>query len=141
MFKNCPSLRQSLNNKLHFQQLILRNSGAYLYRKERKKRKGSNTNVEAKEAKEAKMPYRPSSDDGSSCCSMTPDNVAQEEIPELILSMIILVLNHYLEIEKLAILKFQQIKEWSMLLSQNRAAARRKVLLKKIVLHFKSVIV
>ncbi|XP_031618868.1 male-specific lethal 3 homolog [Contarinia nasturtii] len=50
--------------------------GAYLYRKERKIRKGSSSNIDPK------TPFRPSSDDGSSCCSSTPGNVVQEEIPE-----------------------------------------------------------
>lgn len=58
-------------------------SGAYLYRKERKKRKGSNTNVV-----DAKIPFRPSSDDGSSCCSTTPGSVVQEEIPESVTSLV-----------------------------------------------------
>lgn len=50
-----------------------------MYRKERKKRKGSsNTN-----ATEAKIPFRPSSDDGSSRGS-----VVQEEVSENIPSMI-----------------------------------------------------
>lgn len=54
--------------------------GAYLYRKERKKRKASlSTN-----AVEAKIPFRPSSDDGSSCSSTMPSTTVQEEIPEAI---------------------------------------------------------
>lgn len=57
--------------------------GAYLYRKERKKRKGSNST----NAVEAKFPFRPSSD-GSSCCSTTPGSAVQEEIPENISSRI-----------------------------------------------------
>lgn len=64
--------------------LIYTHSGAYLYRKERKKRKVSNT----ANAVEAKIPFRPSSDD--SCCSTTPgrtESVVQEEVPENIPSM------------------------------------------------------
>lgn len=57
--------------------------GAYLYRKERKKRKGSNNT----NAVEAKIPFRPSSD-GSSCCSTTPGSAVQEVSPENIPSMI-----------------------------------------------------
>lgn len=37
---------------------------------------------------EAKTPFRPSSDDGSSCCSTTPGSVVQDEIPEPIPSML-----------------------------------------------------
>lgn len=55
--------------------MYLFSSGAYLYRKERKKRKGSSTT----NALEPKIPFRPSSDDGS-CCS-TPGSVVQEEVP------------------------------------------------------------
>lgn len=83
----------ALINQTNLSPIDAMNSGAYLYRKERKKRKGSNTNVV-----EAKMPFRPSSDDGSSCCSITPGNVAQEEIPEIISSMIILLFNYSLKI-------------------------------------------
>lgn len=51
-----------------------------MYRKERKKRKGS---ISAN-AIEAKIPFRPSSDDGSSCSSTIPSNAPPEEIPEII---------------------------------------------------------
>lgn len=68
--------------------MIILISGAYLYRKERKKRKGSNSNMV-----EIKVPFRSSSDDGSSCCSITPGNSVQEETPEMIPSINILQLH------------------------------------------------
>lgn len=53
---------------------------------------------------EAKIPFRPSSDDGSSCSSTIPSNTVQEEIPEIIPSKsdfspegltIIIIYNNY----------------------------------------------
>lgn len=77
VLKDTPQNRQLQRDLAEKSQLQI---GAYLYRKERKKRKGSlNAN-----AVEAKIPFRPSSDDGSSCSSTIPSNVVQEETAETI---------------------------------------------------------
>lgn len=55
--------------------------GAYLYRKERKKRKGSTV--------DAKIPFRPSSDDGSSCSGTF---IQEETIPSISSQVYILLM-------------------------------------------------
>lgn len=72
-----------------------RTSGAYLYRKERKKRKCSSTSAHVVDAK---IPFRPSSDDGSSCSSLTPGSLVEdmnENMPSISMNQFIYLLIYY----------------------------------------------